>query len=627
MSLDKLLITTTGGNSIVDSGSSIFSHLTGNEYLKKAARELNAGELIRFRKEYVQTTLEEVEPVLDKSLRYAVAKKELHEQNSKDELIPLLRKYIIKGIYEKAELPPLQEEELDKKILKEGEDFDAKEYSRMIDYLDNFIKDKSDLIITRPGITNWIKGETIAPQDWEFFRVLENLNPSFKDFDQNARDPNSKAYNYKLYVTTRRVIMHYLDECRAKGKGLPKQTNTNLPENRLSLAPEISLVVDYFFRDINEQYLDVRVTDIRKIQKKDIEQKLIKTDKKLNRGVVTDDSELELQLCGYNEAIFDEDILSKHASTALHLYKYPLNNTNVPLTNLDRHQILGAMTPIILNYFLGEKSVDKMTQWQTGVLQKMAQERYPDTNIMQQIERVKDYIIDEILTNKFDDYYRFDRGTTYKLLQTIGKVKNTCPPMFANCRILAKRLKDAAYNPSSIHPIELEEMFKQQKHFIKRLSEQYGIGCDFEGNILSDKLFLTDLIFSVTYLSSSRKLLESDIPSLMKFLPRDELIWLGKKTVSTKTNILTRESVIPVLQKYDLAQIAPLRDFEYVLDDFFKNNTWRRPSQQECDQNINDACTRFEKVVAAAYSQMLGEKGIILTTPHPNFLSPIYRIN
>jgi hypothetical protein len=605
MSLDKLLITTTGGNSIVDGDNFIFSHLVNNEYIKKQARELNTGELIRFRKECVSTSLEEVEPILEKSLRYSVARRELHQINNQGRPIPLLRKYLIEGIYPQTDSPSLSKESLERKILQNDDNFSQNDNVTLINYLQDFIKNNSDMTITRPAIANWIKGETIAPYDWEFFRVFEKLNPAFNDFDQNSRDPNSKAFHYRLFVTTRRVIMHYLDECKAKGTGEKKQTADPVLD-RLSLAPEISLVVEYFFRDINEQYVDVRVTGIQKILKKSAEQHFQRTDKKLSKGIVTEKLDGEVRLCNDLELFEETNVLYRHLDVALKCYNAPWEkiHCSIPI----KQTALYGITQYILMHFCDQ--IDEETEWTGKILTNQNVPNGIDETTKELQKNIHNRILNSILNNELDTYYKLNPGTIYKLVQTTGKLRTATPSNIVKYNILFRKITFADYININLNPLELEDLRAKAEHLKRQIRERYPQLGNIDGNICSKGIFLTNLLNDAAIFFKSRLVPTTEAPEVIRYIPKEDLFWLATVGTFDRGTIYTKENVKKILGKYGLAELISLHDFDYALDEMLQKMPLKCVPMNELKSNSAAIKKRINTIVDAAYLKMFAEKGI-----------------
>src|SRR3989338_6046763 len=97
MTESKLLVNTTLGTTILDFDSHVNVHLNKDIYLEKEAADLNQGDAVLYKKEYIQTTLDEIESLLELSPRYIHAKRKVMEKNAKNDYLPLLRTELWRG--------------------------------------------------------------------------------------------------------------------------------------------------------------------------------------------------------------------------------------------------------------------------------------------------------------------------------------------------------------------------------------------------------------------------------------------------------------------------------------------------------------------------------------------------
>ena len=75
-----LLLETALLNSFVGEDSWIYVKL-GEGYVRKKARDLQEGDLVVVNNQGINKTLGEVEPILEQSIRYSMAKRDLHATN------------------------------------------------------------------------------------------------------------------------------------------------------------------------------------------------------------------------------------------------------------------------------------------------------------------------------------------------------------------------------------------------------------------------------------------------------------------------------------------------------------------------------------------------------------------
>ncbi len=273
----KLLVRTSLGNSILDYGDVVPTFSANNKYFEKPAADLNIGERVLFEKEYITATLDDVEPFLTKSKRYAEAKNALHEINKQGQYIPKLRCLLWRGLQENS--PGLEA-----RILLEEQDFSGKEYGAAINTTKETIEAANIKSLTHSGTKNWLDGTTLAPGNWDKFRALEKINPKFSSFKVDESNRQSLFFLYKLYTTVRRGIMHYLDKPNFKHSEEEREDEHKI--SRISLAEEIDLVLEHFVKDVNKDQALAQVLQIEKIFENEPIYQKARKENTLARGIV-----------------------------------------------------------------------------------------------------------------------------------------------------------------------------------------------------------------------------------------------------------------------------------------------------------------------------------------------------
>jgi len=273
----KLLVRTSLGNSILDYGDIVPTFSANNKYFEKPAADLNIGERVLFEKEYITATLDDVEPFLIRSKRYAEAKNALHEINKQGRYIPLLRCLLWRGLQK-------GNPDLEAKILLEEQDFLGKEYSAGINTVQEAMTAVNMEPLTYSGTKNWLDGTTLAPDNWNKFGALERINPKFSSFKVDESNRQSLFFLYKLYTTVRRGVMHYLDKPNFKHS--EEECKDEHKISRISLAEEIDLVLEHFVKDVNKDQALAQILQIDKIFEDEPTYKKARKENTLARGIV-----------------------------------------------------------------------------------------------------------------------------------------------------------------------------------------------------------------------------------------------------------------------------------------------------------------------------------------------------
>lgn len=120
MRIARYVVSTTMGDTVLEPNASTYVKITNREYLEKTVPDLKPGDMVLFEKPFTTTEVEDVDPFLTKSPRYAKAKELLHEVNSRGEYVPVLRCMLIRGL---AKRGVISYKDLENRILQEGADF------------------------------------------------------------------------------------------------------------------------------------------------------------------------------------------------------------------------------------------------------------------------------------------------------------------------------------------------------------------------------------------------------------------------------------------------------------------------------------------------------------------------
>lgn len=262
MALEKILVSTSLGRRALDPKDRVYSYSEG-DFLEKPVNEVNIGESLLYRKEHIRSSLEEIEPYLRMSKRYSSSEEKLYVPNSQGEMIPKLRAEIIRGA---AERGIIDEEDIDKKALKDGKDISEDSYSSIRNKIKDLLKSK-DIKVTDTTIRNWIDGKTLSPRDWEAYKALSGINPIFNKFDSSNKDHDGYFFNYKLHTVIRQGVMRWLSNPYykpPKGTHGPKKKSLGI-----GLEDEINLVFNHFIRDVNNEYAVAQVLDMETIPEGD----------------------------------------------------------------------------------------------------------------------------------------------------------------------------------------------------------------------------------------------------------------------------------------------------------------------------------------------------------------------
>ncbi len=469
------VICTTMGNSIVGSDSDVYVHVSGNRFVKKAASDVNVGDQVLFRKQFVSTTVEEVEEVLDRSLRYRHAKETLHERNSRGELITKQRTFLIRGVAQGGDVR-LSHENLEAMILKEApRDFTPAEYHAMSDVVFALINPdfvpgrKETRNRAKETIEEWLRGKTIAIKlgDWSLYRNLDGLNSEFRNFDDTDTSHEGYFWNYRLQVVTRSVIQKYLRKCKGEGQGGSGEERADSGREKISVAPEIQLVVDHFMKDIDEQHVAARVTSVKHLTRRKRGEKMERPDPHLSQGIVVNEAD-------YAEIEeIDMTTLASHYLVLDMALKMQLDNyvcLYILSRGLSKQEAKTAAVNISVNvYSLFDNDGSLLfREWKDmGDKSRTAEEE--DKLIAATLPVIEK----DLLNGRIDRESSYSRGTTLRLLETALKLRKALPKEYLDFNDLTNPSPAMGRPATSIVRKYLADDIKR----IKRRLEMYGIRC------------------------------------------------------------------------------------------------------------------------------------------------------
>jgi len=479
MAFDKQRVSTTGGNCILDSENKVYVSL-GQKSVRKKARDINIGDMLLFKKKYITTTLEEVEPHLTKSPRYSIAKEALHEVNTAGQYIPKLRTMAIRGIYSGR-----VDDSLEDKIMKNNGEFTSSEYNSMNNILTSTIENHS-MEPLKSGFKTWLEGETVAPRDenWRYFRALEDINQGFREWDSNDRSQNSIYFKYKLYTTVRRGIMNYLAQCKGRGKGPNVQEREDSPFN-LKLTPEIKATLDFFIKEVNEDYTFVRVTEIDHLHKRSsINGPGNGNDEKLFKGIITEKPD--------NLDIEEIDIFSlvNHYHKLTEFFGLVIGASRSSMSpNSEMDDIMKTPANFGLYHALAHEFLLKYKENVEDI--KAQQQIYLcnlDKNFRNLFDEYKDTMWRQIIDGTMDKIAGVKEGDMLNFIEKIHSLRNAVPRRYLETSFLHKKIVQTAIKfegdkegnaQNPLHAVTNPYEWKETKEKFERnkriLNEEYGL--------------------------------------------------------------------------------------------------------------------------------------------------------
>jgi len=480
--MSNLLIETTLLNTFLDPDSLIYVR-AGNDFVRKKARDLNRGDLVVIQNEAIHKTLEEIIPILEESMRYKIAKETIHEKNCNDEYIPKLRILLLEGLVDP------ETSELKKKIHKEGIDFSPQEYA-------HFRKSICDIVdIGEDAVNAWLRGDTLAPANWESFQKLASINSAFEDIYESYQQKTGYHANYQLYVGMRRTIMSYLAKRTGKTeKNETKRVSPKPTERKTGVyTDEIELVVSHFIKEIDDNYSAARITKIKRIdnlQKKrgPIEIKGAAPDPNLKKAIVTYNIP-GLILMDMNQLLEHHYIVSNILYDVLN--RYVCNRTEMidlikiqaTAEQLLTFQIYSGLSTYLYSRVIAISPFEKEAT-RINLRNCYENPKYSTQKIEEALEREFQNFVKDLSENKIDKLLKLEPHIVSHIIDYINEYRNALPKRYFESlllfklrkKILAIQIKDEKDRKTRrIYEKELRDTERDHREVVRYLEKTYNI--------------------------------------------------------------------------------------------------------------------------------------------------------
>lgn len=539
MSDGKLLLETTLLNSFVGEDSWTYVRV-GDSFVKKKARDLQEGDSVVVNNEAIHKTLEDIEPVLEQSVRYSIAQRTLHEQNRNGQDIKRFRILLLRGFTD-TNTPNLEQ-----KIMQESDDFSPQEYSAFRSMILQYVSG-----VGESAVQEWLRGNTLAPRDWNNFARLSPINAEFQHIaDSFGRDIGYYAA-YQLYVGLRRTIMSYI----AKRTGvhsnrIPVEHESNADTSG-KYKQEIEQVVSHFLQEVDKTRSTARIIRIKHTETpKEKGHAKVTPEPHLTKGVVTE--QLNVPVLNMNEVRDFSYILNHALYDALNLYTLARNQKIDDLLDVglsDAIIIVPLFTPYTFTRLVKKAPVERDTFESNleGVLRLLRLRRDYAIDVLNKevsnfLDKLKDGEVDKILGVEYN--------TVANLVDLVNHYRNALPKShFDAVNLRFHLICEQAYlsflaekkAPRELRRKKEKEILKMSKRLesLKRYNE--------ETYSLSEK----SKSLLIPYINDRRGLLKDGD---LKEIPTQELARLKRQYESEGVQFYTKGEVMRMLNKFGIGQ-------------------------------------------------------------------------
>jgi hypothetical protein len=498
MSLDKILLSTTLGDALVRGSDRVYIKIHSNQFIRKEARYVEEGESALWHKRKTRTEFSDIEPFLIYSPRYRHSLDFIKEQNDQGEYINRLRALLIRGL---AKQGVVSSENLENRILNNYDgrdrplDFGDWEIEAMAKYLVDFMESQKDPISLRQA-RSWLRGETVAPQNWDHFRTFQRLNPEFKDWRKHEQERDSRYFNYRLHIVVRQQIQRKLLEYLGKTWGGGGEDY----ETFITVNPEYRLIIDHFLdehtdvlrnpEDFDDELVFARVNEKTRVRKQKQEAAIRENDKLLTEGLyVKRHPLLDTTAMSYGEVVEHKRAVDRLLEAIieeylLEFYFTPDIGADRELNNLLDQRRKYLVNKLKLEY--GTKSPsDPLYEVYTRVKGEESQMVVAD---------LYGNFSKAMFSGVVDEQFGLLHGTFMRMIEIAFKLDLGVP----------LEVKRYVYDMHKFYQESLEAMalnrgadgeaLKRLVRDRKRILSRFDINVDYAGQILSPRIFFSDIV-------------------------------------------------------------------------------------------------------------------------------------
>jgi hypothetical protein len=419
--------------------------------------------------------------------------------------------------------------------------------------------------------------------------------------------------SYRFYNSARRGVKAHLARCKGQGKGHQEEEELDRSGRRvIDLRRMLKGLAEHFFKDVDRQYIYVRVIDKTHLYKKDQGGSEEQIDTNLTKGIVVygnggdgsnennpsnDSGEgSRRRLKSYNELYPDIQILSDYLNTLV-TEKYS-NETakKYSVSYADQTYLFGHIQPSLFEWF-GELNVYMKEQKKES---EQAHLFHTSPNI-KEIDSRKIFseflnsFKKDILEGKIDSAWNLETGTIYRILETIYKINNTIPKKIYDYQILCRRNKSESvqkyvqkrmlksvqgmpkpseFGANYVHAVysEIDGLYeqgifpdysiKENYYHIRRIREElkkeYGVDFDIYGINHTKKKFLTTKL-------SGDFIRQKDWGIKSRY--DKTLIQTSLNEDRGSASVYSRKEVKDVLDKYGFGNIIDVRKEDFYWEE------------------------------------------------------------
>ncbi len=426
MCAETLFVETSLGNSFVGPDSWVYVQ-AGDRYTHKKARDLNKGDRLVVHNEGLDVPLEEVVQHLEEgSLKYRLAKQDIHRTNEVGEPVPLLRILLLQA------LAPEDTHNRERKIMLDGTDFSDEEYQEFTSQVQGVVG------MSDSAVRSWLKGDTLAPADWNNFYRLEVVNPAFATLADSVTQEGGFHTSYKFYVGAHQTVRGYLVQRQERATDKPEKKARSRSGNKGVFAQELQYVLGQVMGEVPEDPTKetarvLRIKEVKPGKSKKFNGQS-KPELSLKRGVVCD--ELQLPLHDMTKLLFHEYIIQNALTHALQRY-FTLDG--IPIPQKANKGVVNVVVPYTINRLVSISPIENhffRTNFEHQLSKGMGEEFLDEA-----CERIYKGFEHDLASGVAEGRTGFAPGTFTALCDALNQVRAALPKACFEESLLAYRRK------------------------------------------------------------------------------------------------------------------------------------------------------------------------------------------
>jgi len=431
----------------------------GNRVVKKKAKDLNIGDDVIWHNESIDKSLDEIDKALREDEDYENTRKSLYEINSNGESISRFRILLLNGLADS------DTDNLENKIMRNGDDFSSDEYSEFR----KRIKD-SGVCVKEDTTRDWLSGKTLSPDTWNDFSKLIGINSEFEDIANSFGKDEGYHANWEWYTGARKTLMAYIQKIGSHKDNEKGPRTKNPREYSGKYAKQISHVVRRFIQEIDYKKRVEKVVSINKTRNYESRKRRNKkgTNTKLKKGIFTEEH-IDLPLVDMNQVRKESYLLDIALNDVLNKYFGQKIEGNGPKEMFIRNNgALYSVMELCRIHSLEEPRYE--FNWSKMPVRGDQGRK----DIEGYFSLLHSEFLNDLRLGNVDEIFGLEENTVKKLIEHVNQYRSSLPPQHFNALGIISKL-DIDLMEGKLSKEEKRRKEKELGGISRYLRKTYGI--------------------------------------------------------------------------------------------------------------------------------------------------------